>query len=113
VYWQPWDKENRRTDLKWPASKDYDMRFDCAEVDGDLDCRKGNWGNDRRVIKNFFNRVSYHLFFSTKKPSVRSVDDVLNGHWLISDMYQRTLSSSPAPAPSRDASDAEDFDFSP
>jgi len=97
VYWQPWDKDQKKSismlskDLKFPE-KSYDPRFICTEnAAGALVCPEGNWGKNQRTHDNFFGRTAYHLFFSTRRPSVTTKEEVLKGDFMVSEMYRRSL----------------------
>lgn len=92
VYWQAWDRTEQKTGGQ--SGPQFDARFRCQEVgDGDLSCTKSNWGDhsDPRVMRKLFKRVAYHLFFSTRNNKVQSKDQMLNGNWLLSEMYRRSL----------------------
>lgn len=92
VYWQPWNAKEGTTHNGPYKQGQYDQRFSCKELaGGDLECKKGNWGNQHRTLSKFFGRISYHLFFSTKKPHDKTRDEVLNGDYLVSEMYRRSL----------------------
>merc|ERR1712194_378865 len=92
VYWQPWTAASQSTNMD-AKGRDFDMRFNCRYMDGqdELDCKHGNWGDNQRVIPKFFGRIAYHMFFSTRKPYVKSESAVLSGDWLASEMYRRSL----------------------
>merc|ERR1712203_30569 len=97
VYWQPWDATVKATALSMKGSK-FDLRFKCQELaSGDLDCKYGNWGKSPRLIPSFFGRIAYHLFFSTRKPTVKSQYEILSGDWLVSTMYRRSLGVEQSP----------------
>jgi len=98
VYWQPWSADTQATgDVVGASQRDFDMRFRCREegLEGDLVCAKSNGGNHGsktpRVIHKFFQRVSYHLFFSTRKVKVTSKKQLIQGPWLLSELYRRSL----------------------
>lgn len=99
IFWQPWDVKGQRTDRS-SKGPHFDMRFECAERDGgDLVCQRGNWGGNAQTFTKMFNRTAYHLFSSARGPSfwgrllksVRTRKQVLNGPWLISEYYRRSL----------------------
>lgn len=98
AYWQPWDSKTQRTGKK--QGGDYDNRFNCWEgEDDDLICSKTHrHEGQQRVFKKFFRRASYHLFFSTKHVKGMSRQQVLDGDWLLSELYRRSLG---LPAPGR------------
>lgn len=97
VYWQPWDRKAQATLPLGDAQAEggyYDERFACIEVkdkEDDLICKRGNWGEVERRFSNFFHRIAYHLFFSTKQPDVKSVEEALESDWLLSEMFRRSL----------------------
>merc|ERR1712194_259718 len=95
IYWQPWNAQLGITDTSFSgdtSGRTFDMRFSCKELpSGDLECKKGNWGNGLRIFPQFFQRISYHLFFSTKRPTARSKKEVMGGTYLVSEMYRRSL----------------------
>lgn len=92
VYWQRWDREKQVTLPMEKETKTYDKRFACREGENnDLVCTAGNWGSNDRVLPNFFNRVAYHLFFSTRAVEVKSVEEALESDWLLSEMMRRSL----------------------
>jgi len=101
IFWQPWDHNTGAT-LPALTGKHYDTRFMCkSSGQADLDCLTGNWGNQRHIIPQFFNRLAYHLFFSSSvtsrlKAEFQTREEVLQGSWLISEMYRRSLDY-PAP----------------
>jgi len=93
IYWQPWDSATGATgSASWWKSARYDKRFQCYDEDSSLRCPEGNWGKSQRTFNRFFHRIAYHVFFSTHRDTqVRSYKEVLNGAWLISELYRRSL----------------------
>eukprot|EP00039_Didymoeca_costata_P002613 m.61446 g.61446 ORF g.61446 m.61446 type:complete len:391 (+) comp11412_c0_seq3:171-1343(+) len=96
IYWMPWSPyEGQTPDGPW-AIPNYKIR--CNLTDGDLDCSAVQ---TRRALlkakryRNFFERIAYHLFFSTFHKSAlrhaKTTKDVLHRNWLISEMYRRSL----------------------
>merc|ERR1712217_870004 len=90
VYWQHWDAK-KAVSIATKDSGRYDVRFDCREDKGDLYCDAGNWGKGPRRIQQFFGRIAYHLFFSTRRPHVKKRSEVFQAGWLLADLYQRSL----------------------
>jgi hypothetical protein len=99
VFWQPWDALRgatwNATRLGVPSSA-YESRFQCVRGTSplDLECSSGTWGASKRVMKNFFGRPAYHLFYSTMQKSgswALSKMDILRMDWLVSEMYRRAL----------------------
>jgi len=94
IYWQPWIESARTTNLTVKDASQYDVRFDCLETkDGDLNCKAGNWGRNTRNFPNFFGRIAYHLFFSTRRSQVESKKEIAEKSWLLSAMYRKSLGS--------------------
>lgn len=92
VYWQPWDSHKGMTGKPLGMPSAYDSRFACqATSDKDLKCDRGNWGEVHRDIENFFGRMAYHLFFSTRKCEAESQQEVLDRNWLLSELYRQSL----------------------
>lgn len=105
IFWQPWNKKNQstialNTSVTAWSEKDYDQGFDCKQIEvstenpypGTIACNSGNWGSKKRVFHDFFGRTAYHLFFSTRKPvQLKTREDVLQGDYLVSEMYRRSL----------------------
>lgn len=90
IYVQPWDSLAGATDSKKKGKK-YDARFRCRAHGADLVCKRGNWGKEPRRIPKFFERTAYHLFHSVKQLQVRSEAAVLQGDFLLSELYRRSL----------------------
>lgn len=98
IYWQRWNKTSNST-VEWDkeaaqAKDKYDHRFDCKTLtDGSMQCEKGFFFpyEGKKKMPNFFGRVAYHLFFSTRSVQVESAEEILGGDWLISEMYRRSL----------------------
>jgi len=91
VYWQKWNTMAQATSHEIASAQEYDLRFDCKETGkGDLECAKGNWGPDPRNFSNFFGRIAYHLFFSTRSMDKGTPEDTLAADWLIAEMHRRS-----------------------
>jgi len=92
VYWQKWDAMAQATSRESASADQYDLRFDCKEAEkGDLECTRGNWGSDSRKFANFFGRIAYHLFFSTRSMDKGTPEDTLAADWLIAELHRRSL----------------------
>eukprot|EP00927_Polykrikos_kofoidii_P054839 TRINITY_DN49195_c0_g1_i1.p1 TRINITY_DN49195_c0_g1~~TRINITY_DN49195_c0_g1_i1.p1 ORF type:complete len:889 (+),score=133.17 TRINITY_DN49195_c0_g1_i1:294-2669(+) len=91
IYWQHWKDE--RTDSTESADALYDRRFMCDVEGSDLTCSSGNWGKSFRRFDNFFDRIAYHLFFSSAGKHVTNVEELRKNRWLIGELYARSLGS--------------------
>jgi len=96
VYWQPWDHKTASTLLERGRRKmhEYDDRFNCSLSGfGEMNCNKGHgMGGDGPLrLANFFNRTAYHLFFSTRSVHSHTKEEILQGDWVVSEMYRRSL----------------------
>jgi len=94
IFWQAWDHRRSATLLQRDRKmKEYDDRFDCALSGAQMNCTKGEdmFGSHPLRIPKFFDRTAYHLFFSTRNVDVSSKEDILQGDWVISEMYRRSL----------------------
>jgi len=87
VFWQPWSPIHKKTGTgHWELPE---KKFDCEEdeASGDLNCK-----TSPRVIKNFFNRPAYHLFFSTfASKKIKTEQEMLHRPWLLSELFRRSL----------------------
>eukprot|EP00929_Paragymnodinium_shiwhaense_P013920 TRINITY_DN121768_c0_g1_i1.p1 TRINITY_DN121768_c0_g1~~TRINITY_DN121768_c0_g1_i1.p1 ORF type:complete len:909 (+),score=198.56 TRINITY_DN121768_c0_g1_i1:50-2776(+) len=95
VFWQPWNHGTMAT-LENEGGFDkkvYEQRFRCRVINSgkDLECDTGTWGKDKRVMRNFFSRRAYHLFFSTTNKRADTKLEVINKDWLLSYMYRKAL----------------------
>jgi len=95
LFWQPWDKNSKTTLLKEDkhANKNFELRYDCKEKQGTLGCTKTekNGKKHEMTMDHFFDRAVYHLFSSSFQPKGFSKQEILDGDWLLSDMYRRAL----------------------
>merc|ERR1711879_879273 len=91
IYWQPWIDSEGKSDVSIQDQVHYDVRFDCRKTAGNLECKKGNWGVSQRNFPNFFGRLAYHLFFSTRRQEVKSRKEITEKSWLLSAMYRMSL----------------------
>jgi len=94
IFWQKWDANAHATsaDAAKASADQYDLRFQCREEsNSDLKCDKGNWGDGDEVFPNFFGRIAYHLFFSTKAFDTDSTKTSLSSDWLLSELLRRSL----------------------
>jgi len=91
VYWQKWDSDTRATSTAKADEDDYDTRFQCKDVKGDLVCDRGQWGQEPRVIPDIWGRMAYHLFFSTSRREKRTAEEMLQSDWMIAELYRRSL----------------------
>lgn len=117
VYWQPWSQEKQATGSQ--TGKNFDMRFDCQLAGTeDLSCLHTNTGDFHDNPKLFprpFNRMAYHLFFSTRRMHVGTRQELLDGPHLLSELYRRSLLGSdiqvretpPSDAPESEPGDEE------
>jgi len=98
VYWQPWNSATQTTGelLKTqPDYKQFEDRFSCKQVnENDLECTHSQDGDHTKkpqVYKDFFNRMAYHLFFSLRTVNPETREQMLQGNWMLSEMYRRSL----------------------
>jgi len=96
VYWQKWDAMAKATSSDVASALDYDLRFQCKESKGDLQCAKGNWGEEPRNFENFFGRIAYHLFFSTRAMDKGTPEDTLAADWLVAELHRRSIAAATA-----------------
>jgi len=96
VYWQKWDAMTQATSHDTASSDQYDVRFQCKANGDDLECTKGNWGEDPRKFSNFFGRIAYHLFFSTRALDKGTPEDTLTADWLIAELHRRSMARATA-----------------
>jgi len=95
LFWQPWDSTSKTTVLKEDkhANKNFELRYDCKEEQGTLGCIKTDKDGKKHTqnMDHFFDRAVYHLFSSSFQPKGFSKQEILDGDWLVSDMYRRSL----------------------
>lgn len=101
IYFQRWNSTSIPQATRNITAPEYDKRFDCVEQgDGDVYCPYGNWAKERapRNHRRFFHRMAHHLFLSNpnrkNKIDVKTVDDIWNTEWLLTEMYRRSLGRS-------------------
>jgi len=95
IYWIPWDPIAGRTPHEGKyVIKTYQANCSITELE-ELDCQPVQ--TRRQLIRakkyaNFFNRICYHLFFSTYKDNkLTEVKQVLHKNWLVSELMRRAL----------------------
>jgi hypothetical protein len=72
------------TELFWrPWPYNYDG-VQCKRVGDDMHCI----GTKSRRVLNFFRWIAYHLFFSSRSNKAMSEEELLEGDFLLSHIYQ-------------------------